>query len=515
VNLEYKLDGNIRPTPEEFRELAKSRRVIPVAKRVLADGETPVGLYRKLAGERAGTFLLESAEHGRSWSRYSFVGVNARAMLTSDAGETKWLGDKPAGIPDNVNPLETLRETIAALHTEPLSGLPPLTSGMVGLISYDAVRRWERIPNTAKDELEIPEIAMLLATDLAVLDHWDGSVWLIANAINFDATDARVDDAYEDALNRISQMQQDLLQAAPASALVWDANVTAEFTHRTKAEDYLAGVERCKEYVRAGDAFQIVLSQRFDTEVTASALDVYRVLRVQNPSPYMYLFRFPKDSLASDAEVAFDIVGSSPEALVKLTKGRAMLHPIAGTRARGETTEADNALAADLMQDLKERAEHLMLVDLGRNDLGRVCKSGTVDVTDFMSIERYSHVMHIVSTVEGDLAEDKTAYDLLAATFPAGTLSGAPKPRAMEIIEELEGIRRGVYGGIVGYLDFAGDMDTAIAIRTAVLKNGKAHVQAGAGIVADSVPQAEHQECQNKAAAVLRAVAAANTISSL
>jgi anthranilate synthase component I len=515
MNLEYKLDGVVRPTLAEFQELAKTRRVIPVAKRVLADGETPVGLYRKLAGERAGTFLLESAEHGRSWSRYSFVGVNARAMLTSENGVTRWLGDKPVGIPENENPLETLRETIAALHTEPLSGLPPLTSGMVGLISYDAVRRWERIPETAKDELEIPEIAMLLATDLAVLDHWDGSVWLIANAINFDATDARVEDAYADALTRIAEMQTNLLQPAPASALVWQPNVEPKFTHRTKADDYLAGVEKCKEYVRAGDAFQIVLSQRFDTEVTASALDVYRVLRVQNPSPYMYLFRFPKDSLAADAEVAFDVVGSSPEALVKLTKGRAMLHPIAGTRGRGETTEADNALAADLMQDLKERAEHLMLVDLGRNDLGRVCKSGTVDVTDFMSIERYSHVMHIVSTVEGDLASDKTAYDLLAATFPAGTLSGAPKPRAMEIIEELEGIRRGVYGGIVGYLDFAGDMDTAIAIRTAVIRNGKAHVQAGAGIVADSVAAAEHQECQHKAAAVLRAIAAANTISSL
>lgn len=515
MKLEYKLDGVIRPTLEEFQELAKTRRVIPVAKRVLADGETPVGLYRKLAGERAGTFLLESAEHGRSWSRYSFIGANSRAMLTSENGETTWFGDVPVGIPDTTNPLEALRETIAALHTEPLAGLPPLTSGMVGLISYDAVRRWEKLPETAVDELEIPEIAMLLATDLAVLDHWDGSVWLIANAINFDATDERVDDAYADAVARIERMQSDLMQPAPASALTWDSSPELNFTARTAPADYLAGVERCKEYVRAGDAFQIVLSQRFDTPVTASALDVYRVLRVQNPSPYMYLFRFPKSSLQDDAEVAFDVVGSSPEALVKLTKGRAMLHPIAGTRARGATTDADNALAADLMADVKERAEHLMLVDLGRNDLGRVCQSGTVEVTDFMSIERYSHVMHIVSTVEGEIAADKTAYDLLAATFPAGTLSGAPKPRAMEIIEELEGIRRGVYGGIVGYLDFAGDMDTAIAIRTAVLRQGIAHVQAGAGVVADSVPEAEHQECQNKAAAVLRAIAAANTISRL
>jgi anthranilate synthase component 1 len=515
MKFEYKLDGQIRPTLEEFRELAKSRRVIPVAKKVLADGETPVGLYRKLAKERAGTFLLESAEHGRSWSRYSFVGVQARAMLTSEAGETRWLGDVPVGIPQDANPLITLRETVAALHTEPLAGLPPLTSGMVGLIAYDAVRRWEKLPNFAIDELQIPELAMLLATDIAVLDHEEGTVWLIANAINFDATDDRVDDAYADAEKRIEQMTTDLMEAAAGSALVWDANAKAAFTHRTDESDYLDGVEKCKEYIRAGDAFQIVLSQRFDCEVKASALDVYRVLRVQNPSPYMYLFRFPSNDLSPGAEVAFDVVGSSPEALIKLTGGRAMLHPIAGTRPRGKNVESDNNLAADLLADKKELAEHLMLVDLGRNDLGRVCESGSVEVTDFMSIERYSHVMHIVSTVEGQLSSKHSAYDLLAATFPAGTLSGAPKPRAMEIIEELEPVQRGVYGGVVGYLDFAGDMDTAIAIRTAVLRNGMAHVQAGAGVVADSVPATEHQECVNKAAAVLRAIAVANTIKQL
>jgi anthranilate synthase component 1 len=314
-------------------------------------------------------------------------------------------------------------------------------------------------------------------------------------------------------------MQNALMAPAPASASVWDVDVEPEFSHRTQPAEFIANVDRCKEYVRAGDAFQIVLSQRFDAPVTASALDVYRVLRVQNPSPYMYLFRFPEADISSSPDmpqtVAFDVVGSSPEALVKLTKGRAMLHPIAGTRRRGASIDEDNALAADLMADLKERAEHLMLVDLGRNDLGRVCASGTVEVTDFMSIERYSHVMHIVSTVEGEIAPDKSAYDLLAATFPAGTLSGAPKPRAMEIIEELEQVRRGVYGGCVGYLDFAGDMDTAIAIRTATLRNGMAYVQAGAGVVADSDPQSEHQECLNKAAAVLRAVAVANTLKEL
>ena len=518
MKLEYQLNGEIRPTLSEFAELAKTRRVIPVAVRVLADGETPVGLYKKLSGERAGTFLLESAEHGRTWSRYSFVGVNSRAMLTSVNGETTWVGNVPAGAPTKGNPLEALRDTIAALHTQPLAGLPPLTSGMVGLVAYDAVRRWEKLPIDTIDELAIPEIAMLLATDIAVLDHWDQSVWLIANAVNFDNTDARMEDAYADAVARIEKMKVDLRSSAAASATVWDVDAKADFTHRTKPEDFLKSVEKSKDYIRQGDAFQIVVSQRFETSATASSLDIYRVLRVQNPSPYMYLFRFPSvDSKVGQlsSEVAFDVVGSSPEALVTLKQGRAMMHPIAGTRKRGATTDEDTALANDLLADPKERAEHLMLVDLGRNDLGRVCEKGTVEVTDFMSIEKYSHVMHIVSTVEGDLAKDKSAYDLLAATFPAGTLSGAPKPRAMEIIEELEEVQRGVYGGCVGYMDFAGDMDTAIAIRTAVIKNGKAYVQAGAGVVADSDPQSEHQECINKASAVLRAVAVANTIRDL
>jgi anthranilate synthase component 1 len=359
---------------------------------------------------------------------------------------------------------------------------------------------------------------MLLATDIAVLDHWDQSVWLIANAVNFDNTDARMEDAYADAVKRIEKMKSDLQSKSDASATVWDSDAKADFSHRTKPEDFLANVEKCKDYIRKGDAFQIVVSQRFETKASASALDVYRVLRVQNPSPYMYLFRFPTiDSKNNElsSEVAFDVVGSSPEALVTLNHGRALIHPIAGTRKRGTTIDEDTALAADLMADPKERAEHLMLVDLGRNDLGRVCENGTVDVTDFMSIEKYSHVMHIVSTVEGTLAKEKSAYDLLAATFPAGTLSGAPKPRAMEIIEELEEVRRGVYGGCVGYMDFAGDMDTAIAIRTAVIKDGTAYVQAGAGIVADSDPQSEHQECINKASALLRAIAVANTIRDL
>ena len=507
--------GATSPDVYTFRELAKDRRVIPVVRRLLADGETPIGLYRKLAGERAGTFLLESAEHGRAWSRYSFVGVRCAAMLTEVDGEVRWFGHAPVGLPEHGDPLEALRNTVAALHTERLPGLPPLTGGMVGYLSYDVVRHWEKLPDANPDELGIPELAMLLATDLAVLDHHDGSVLLIANAINYDATDERVDEAWADAVLRLDRMQADLGTTAAASASTYDATATVEVAARTTEADYLGAVEVSKEYIRAGDAFQIVLSQRFSAPCSASALDVYRVLRVTNPSPYMYLFRIPAavdvDGGLSEV-VALDIVGSSPEALVKVADGRAMLHPIAGSRPRGQSPEQDAALAEELLADEKERAEHLMLVDLGRNDLGRVCTPGSVEVVDFMSVERYSHIMHIVSTVVGEVAEGKTAFDVLAATFPAGTLSGAPKPRAMEIIDELEPVRRGVYAGAVGYLDFAGDLDTAIAIRTAVIIDDVAHVQAGAGLVADSVPESEFAECGNKAAAVLRAVAMAATM---
>jgi anthranilate synthase component 1 len=506
--------GSATPDLEGFRTLARDRRVIPVVRRLLADGETPIGLYRKLAGERAGTFLLESAEHGRAWSRYSFVGVRSAAMLTEVDGDTRWFGNAPVGLPSGGDPLSALRDTIAARPTERLEGLPPLTGGMVGYLSYDAVRRWERLPDSNPDEIGVPELAMLLATELAVLDHHDGSVLLIANAINYDATDERVDDAWADAVRRLDAMQADLAKHAAASASAYDTTAQVEVTSRTERADYLAGVEACKEYIRAGDAFQIVLSQRFSAPCAATSLDVYRVLRVTNPSPYMYLLRVPvvTDDGSLSETVAFDVVGSSPEALVKVEGGRAMLHPIAGSRPRGATPEEDNALAEELLADEKERAEHLMLVDLGRNDLGRVCAPGSVEVVDFMSVERYSHIMHIVSTVVGTLAPGRTAYDVLASTFPAGTLSGAPKPRAMEIIDELEPVRRGVYGGAVGYLDFAGDLDTAIAIRTGVIKDGIAFVQAGGGLVADSVPESEDQECRNKAAAVLRAVAMASTM---
>lgn len=488
-----------------FRKLAADRRVIPVSRTLLADGDTPVGLYRKLAAERPGTFLLESAESaGQSWSRYSFVGVRSAATLTERDGEAHWLGTPPVGVPVTGDPLTALRATIELLHTphDLAQDLPPFTGGMVGYLGYDIVRRLEKIGPGKADDLKLPELTMLLTSDLAVLDHWSGTVRLIANAINHNDLDTGVDEAYADAVARLDAMEADLARPAPSAPTALPASELPPYTARWGGLDFQGAVEDIKERIRAGEAFQVVPSQRFETACAASALDVYRVLRATNPSPYMYLLRFDD----------FDVVGSSPEALVKVEDGRALVHPIAGTRPRGASPREDQALAEELLADPKERAEHLMLVDLGRNDLGRVCEPGSVEVVDFMSVERYSHVMHIVSTVTGRVAEGRTAFDVLTSCFPAGTLSGAPKPRALQIIDELEPARRGLYGGCVGYLDFAGDSDTAIAIRTALLREGTAYVQAGAGVVADSDPVAEDTECRNKAAAVLRAVHTANRL---
>jgi anthranilate synthase component 1 len=503
--------GSTWPSLETFTILAKDRRLIPVVRRLMADAETPVGVYRKLAKDAPGTFLLESAEHGGVWSRYSIVGVASHATLTERDGEAHWVGEPPAGVPTSGDPLEALRQTVAALATDPIDGLPPLTGGMVGAVTYDAVRRWERVPATLPDELGLPEISMMLATDLAVLDHSDGSLLLVANAVNYDATDERVEQAWADAMGRLDAMTRDLAVPAPSTV----ATVDAESFDRARADvrsnfsqaDFEAMVEQAKEDIRAGEVFQVVLSQRFSTPCPADSLDVYRALRSSNPSPYMYLLRLP----AADGST-YDVVGSSPEALVKVTGRKAITHPIAGSRPRGKSPEDDQRLAEDLLADPKERSEHVMLVDLGRNDLQRVCRAGTVDVVELMTVRRYSHVIHLESTVVGELQPDRSAYDVLAATFPAGTLSGAPKPRALTLIEHYEPSRRGVYGGVVGYLDFHGDLDMAIAIRTAVIKDGVAHVQAGAGIVADSVPTAEYEETVNKAAAALRAVATAGAL---
>jgi anthranilate synthase component I len=493
--------GEISPTREQFHALAPERRVIPVVRKVLADAETPVGVYRKLAGDRTGTFLLESAENGRSWSRWSFVGVRSAAWLTSSGGAATWSGTIPKDLHGNGDPLEILRHTFKTLHTEPLPGMPPLTGGMVGYIGYDTVRRLERLPELAEDDLKIPELVMMMATDLAALDHHEGTITLIANAINWDDSPERMDEAYDDAVERLNQMTAQLCTTAEPTAMIFD-RPAPEFTRRRTRAEFGEAVEVAKEAIRAGEAFQIVVSQRFEMRTDADPLEVYRILRTTNPSPYMYLLRMD----------GFAIVGSSPESLVTVRDGVATTHPIAGTRWRGVDADEDAILEKDLLADEKERAEHVMLVDLGRNDLGRVCAPGSVHVVDFFRVERYSHVMHIVSTVTGKLAPGKTAFDAVTACFPAGTLSGAPKPRAMELIEELEPTRRGLYGGVVGYLDFAGDADTAIAIRTALIRDGVAYVQAGAGIVADSNPASEDDECQNKARAVLSAIAMAGTI---
>jgi anthranilate synthase component 1 len=409
----------------------------------------------------------------------------------------------PSGAPTGIDPLSALRISTAHLRSPKLPDLPPLTGGLVGYLGYEIVRRLEKIPNLASTDVDIPEIAMMLTSDLAVYDHKEGDITLIANVINWDGSTERVDEVYDLAIKRLDKMESDLLKNTDDQFKEIPDRVSPQFKRNTTDEGYVNKVELIKEEIKSGEAFQVVLSQRFTMSSDSDPFDLYRVLREQNPSPYMYLFRFAN---------GLSVVGSSPEALVKVTGNEVMIHPIAGTRARNKDPKIDDALAKELLEDPKERAEHLMLVDLGRNDLGRVCSPGSVEVTEFMQIEKYSHVMHIVSTVVGKLAKQFAPIEALFAVFPAGTLSGAPKPRAMEIIEENEPTRRGIYGGTIGYLDFTGNIDTCIAIRTAVIKDGVAYVQAGAGIVADSDPISENQECINKAAAVLGAIATANAM---
>jgi len=498
---------DITTTRADFRALAAEHRVVPVIRKVLADSETPLSAYRKLADSRPGTFLLESAENGRSWSRWSFIGAGAPSALTVRDGEAVWLGSTPQGAPAGGDPLQALRDSLDLLATAGLPDLPPLSGGMVGYFAYDLVRRLERLPELAVDDLQLPDMVMLLATDIAAVDHHEGTITLIANAVNWNGTDAHVDEAYDDAIRRLDTMTNALGQPLPSTVATFTRPAAVHRSQRT-VEEYTAIVEKLVGDIEAGEAFQVVPSQRFEMDTDVDPIDVYRMLRVSNPSPYMYLLNIPNDV----GETAFSIVGSSPEALVQVKDGWATTHPIAGTRWRGATEEEDQLLGKDLLEDEKERAEHLMLVDLGRNDLGRVCVPGTVRVEDYSHIERYSHVMHLVSTVTGMLADGRTALDAVTACFPAGTLSGAPKVRAMELIEEVEKTRRGLYGGVVGYLDFAGDADFAIAIRTALMRDGTAYVQAGGGVVADSNGPYEYNEATNKAKAVLAAVAAAQTL---
>jgi anthranilate synthase component 1 len=498
-------------TSADFDErLSAGHRVVPVIRELFADGETPVGIYRKLADGAPGSFLLESAEQGGIWSRYSFVGVRSFGVLTQSGNDTVWLdyglsADRALGTAPVTTPLETLRNLHERWSTPRIEGHPPLTGGLVGFIGWEAIRQIEHLPAIPPADFSVPGQALSFVSELVVLDHRTGSVLLIAAALNDQVDDAAT--LWADAQSRLDEMQRALALPSEAWLAEVDLSVAPTPIPRTEPAEYAAAIERSKQYIRDGDVFQVVISQRFDHEITAHPLDVYRVLRTLNPSPYMYLL-----TLLDPAGEPYTIVGSSPEALVKVQNRRVTMHPIAGSRPRGDTPEVDVALGDELLADEKEQAEHLMLVDLARNDLLKVCTPGTVEVTEFMQVERFSHIMHLVSTVEGDLLESSSAIDVFRATFPAGTLSGAPKPRALEIIDELEPAQRGVYGGVVGYFDFAGDADLAIAIRTATIVGGLARVQAGAGLVADSDPAAEHLESQNKAAAPLRAVAVANAM---
>lgn len=493
--------GSTWPPLPEFRRMATERRVIPVVRRLLADDVTPVGLYRQLSSGNPGTFILESATDGQ-WSRWSFIGVSARAVLTEEEGAARWSGEVPASVPTDGNIMAVLRATLSALHTPSLPGLPPLTGGLVGSLGWDIIHQWEpTLPRLAPDEHGLPEVALALVADMAAIDHHTGDLWLIANAINADDTDERVDEAHADAVRRLEAMQERLVAPTRSQALVQGEGEEPQLQFRTRREDYTEAVHTAKQAIRDGEVFQVVLSQRLDLECTADPLDVYRVLRTINPSPYMYFLHLC-DARGQDVHV----VGSSPETLVKVTGGQAQSFPIAGSRPRGRTAAEDRAAAEELLQDPKERAEHLMLVDLARNDLGKVCRAGSVTVAEFMAVKRFSHIMHMSSTVTGTLRADVDSLEVLQATFPAGTLSGAPKTRAIALIDELEPARRGIYGGTIGYFDLDGDLDMAIAIRTAVISQGRATVQAGGGLVADSDPDTEYWETRNKAAAAVRAV---------
>ena len=490
--------------------LEAGHRVVPVIRELFADGETPVGVYRKLAQGKPGTFLLESAEQGGIWSRFSFVGVSSFGVLTQTDGAATWLDyglpvERALGETHPSGPLDAVAPLYERWSPPHVPGHPPLTGGLVGFIGWEAIRQLERLPNVPPADFSVPGQALSFVSELVVLDHRFGTVLLIAAALN-DGTDER-DVLWGDAQRRLDAMQKAIAQPNEAWLAEVDLTIAPTPIPRTQPAEYHDAIERSKKYIVDGDVFQVVVSQRFDHEVTADPIDIYRVLRTLNPSPYMYLL-----TLVDSAGESYSIVGSSPEALVKVSDQRVYMHPIAGSRPRGDTPERDLELAEELLADTKEQAEHLMLVDLARNDLQKVCTPGTVEVTEFMQVERFSHIMHLVSSVEGDLRPECSPLDVFRATFPAGTLSGAPKPRALEIIDDLEAAQRGLYGGVVGYFGFAGDLDLAIAIRTTTISGGVARVQAGAGLVADSDPDAEYRESQNKAAAPLRAVAVANAM---
>lgn len=509
---------SLTTTREAFEEARKGNPVISVCREVFADADTPVSIFRKVAGSRPGTFLLESAEQGGVWTRFSFVGAGSFGVLGESNGQAHWQPSPASELNENrllpggvseLQPLEALQKAYEHWSSEQVEGLPPLASGFVGYLGWETIRQLEKLgvgPTTGPD---LPSQGLSFVSELVVIDHREGAVVLLANVIN-DELSPPAEEQWRDAQLRLDSLQQAL--AAPISSPlgVLDRDAQAQAQRFTSEEKYLADVATVQQHIVDGDIFQVVLSQRFDHSCTAEPLDVYRVLRHLNPSPFLYLL-----NLVDRENRPFAVVGSSPEALITVGEGRVLTHPIAGSRPRGSDIEQDQQFERELLADEKERAEHLMLVDLSRNDLLKVCDPDSVEVTEFMRIERFSHIMHIVSTVEGALAEEENAITALRATFPAGTLSGAPKPMALRIIDELEPVKRGVYGGVVGYFGFGGAADLAIAIRTATIRDGVAMVQAGGGIVADSVPEMEDQESRDKAAAPLRAIAIANSLTNL
>ncbi|NOZ72625.1 MAG: anthranilate synthase component I [Chloroflexi bacterium] len=482
------------PTLDTVRRLAPNGNLIPITRVLPADLETPVSVYLKLRQPGKASFLLESVEKGDQLGRYSFIGVDPPMSLSLHGNQVTVGGAGGAVLEqyERENPLDALSDILDQRRPIPVSDLPVFSGGAVGYWGYDVVRHFEQLPETARDDLHLPDAVFLLADNLVIFDHVKHRLILLANA----RLDGDITAAYADAVARIENIAAQLAQPLTPPKLANVSTGDAWESNKSQAE-YEEMVRRAKEYIVAGDIFQVVLSQRLSKRTEADPFAIYRALRMTNPSPYMFFLDLPDE---------LRLIGASPEMHVRLEDNRAQVHPIAGTRWRGETAEEDARLADELLADPKERAEHIMLVDLARNDLGRVCKYGTVKVPMMMVVERFSHVMHIVSDVTGDLNDDLDAFDLLQATFPAGTVSGAPKVRAMEIIEELEGVRRGPYAGAVGYIGYDGNMDTCITIRTILMKGDQCYVQAGAGIVADSDPTYEFNETHSKARALAVAV---------
>ncbi len=502
----------VHPTRKEFLALAKKHTLVPVYRTLTADLETPVSAFLRAAWPERECFLLESVEGGEQVGRYTFIGVNPYKRIVARGRSIAITeGKRTTSIEGDI--FAVLRDALSGHKPARLVGMPPFTAGAVGFFAYDAVRQIERLPESSKDELGVPDACLLFFDEVLAFDHVRKQIWLMVTA---DLTIERPEQAYDRAIKRLAKLEKRLARPLPKLPAV-KGRGKLKVAHRTAKRSYLAAIEKTKEYIVAGDVFQTVLSQRFDIEPGTDSFQVYRALRTVNPSPYMYFLRFtPEGPLAEPATAgkagkkkrpaAIELAGSSPELLVRVHDGKIEYRPIAGTRPRGTNEAEDLALENEMMQDEKERAEHVMLVDLGRNDVGRVSKYGSVKVDRLMYVERYSHVMHIVSTIEGQLNPELTAVDALRACFPAGTLSGAPKVRAMQIIEELEPTRRGTYGGTVLYADFSGNLDSCIAIRSLLAKDGKGYVQAGAGIVADSVAELEYRESLNKAQAVIRAI---------